>query len=368
MIAPISTQTRASDRPIEDANHDDFQRNSFALRIATTLIERKSSESIVVGLYGQWGEGKSSVINLIKQKLSASSDKVVFTIFNPWQFPNENQLVKYFFTQLAQEIEKAALLPQPNPPQQVNRLKKLVSWGNEKTTKPLQTKGETIAELLSTYTKPFTGLVNVDISGVVENHLPDLEKLRERIEDKIKASGKRIVVIIDDVDRLEKKQIQAIFRLVKLTADFRQTAYLLAFDDAMVARAIGEIFETSSEADAGNRALLAGQNFLEKIIQVPLRLPRARPDALLKFCLARVQEVLTEMGVELTTEENERLGSSLRDALLPRLKTPRLAVRYANAIAFSLPLVKGEVNTVGFSNYGSYERVLSRIVSVCGPS
>lgn len=346
MTAPISTQTRASDRPIEDASHDDFQRNPFALRIAKILIERKSPESIVVGLYGKWGEGKSSVINLIKEKLNASSDKVIFTVFNPWRFPNEEQLVKYFFTQLAQEIEKATPPPPSNPQQNDNWFQKAVNWSDDKTTKSLQTRGETIAELFSTYTKPFTGLVNVDLSGVVESHLPDLEKLRERIEAKITASGKRIVVIIDDVDRLEKKQVQAIFRLVKLTADFQQTSYLLAFDDVMVARAIGEMFESGDEGETKSAAERAGQNFLEKIIQVPLRLPRARPDDLLLFCWSRLQEALNETGITLSESEQGRLGDAMRSGVLPRLTTPRLAVRYANALQFGLPLLQGEVNPV----------------------
>lgn len=345
MASPINTQTRASDRPIDDANHDDFQRNPFALRIAKILIERQSPESIVVGLYGKWGEGKSSVINLIKKKLTSSSDKVIFTVFNPWRFPNEEQLVKYFFTQLAQEIEKASS-PPSDPQQKDGVLEKAMNWSDEKTTKPLQTRAETIAELFSTYTKPFTSLVNVDVSGVIESHLPDLEKLRERIEAKITASGKRIVVIIDDVDRLEKKQVQAIFRLVKLTADFQQTSYLLAFDDVMVARAIGEMFESGDEGETKSAAERAGQNFLEKIIQVPLRLPRARPDDLLLFCWNRLQEAISETGMTVSEQEQNRLGDALRSGILPRLTTPRLAVRYANALQFGLPLLEGEVNTV----------------------
>jgi hypothetical protein len=347
MTAPLNTQTRASDRPIEDANHDDFQRNPFALRIAKTLIERKSPESIVVGLYGKWGEGKSSVINLIKKVLTASSGKVVYMVFNPWRFPNEDQLIKYFFTQLAQEIERAIPLLQNNPSQQQdNWYSKISDWGDKRTTKTLQTRTETIAELFSTYTKPFTGLVNIDVSGVIESHLPDLEKLRERIEAKIKASGKRIVVIIDDVDRLEKKQIQAIFRLVKLTADFQQTAYLLALDDVMVARAIGEMFESGEEDGAKAGAERAGYSFLEKIIQVPLRLPRARPDDLLQFCWNRLQEALNDAGITLLESEQERLGDALRFGVLSQLTTPRLAVRYANAVQFGLPLLHGEVNPV----------------------
>jgi len=347
MATPINTQTRASDRPIDDADHDDFQRDPFALRIAQTLIDRRSEENIVIGLYGKWGEGKSSVLNLIKKSLLKVNDKVIFMTFNPWRFPDESQLINYFFNQLAQEIEKA-MPPTQNAAlvQDPNWLDKTLERGQKKFTKPLQTKGETLAELFATYSKPFTGLVGIDLSEVIGGHLPDLEELRNRIEAKIQASGKRVIVIIDDIDRLEKKQIQAIFRLVKLTADFKQTAYLLAFDDEMVARAIGEMFESGDNKVGELAATSAGHNFLEKIIQVPLRLPLANPNDLLDFCWARLTEALNDSSTSLDANEREHLADSLRSAILSRLTTPRQAVRYANAVQFGLPLLQGEVNTV----------------------
>lgn len=328
MSTPIERDTRATDRPISDPAHDDFERALFAGRIAETLISRRSPDSIVVGLYGRWGEGKSTVLNFIRRAIGKVPDKVVVLNFNPWRFPDENQLLVSFFGALAELID----------------------------TK-LHTKGERAASLFSKYFVPLipsvsAGPVSVDVgkglgelSGKIQ---PDIDELRERIEKLIGKSGKRIVIILDDIDRLEKKQIQAVFRLVKLTADFKQTAYLLAFDDKMVSRAIGEMFESGTETTADGRTLQAGQSFLEKIIQVPLRLPRARPKALLDFCFSRVNESLADAGIRIDKAEQARFVAAFRDGLLARLATPRLAVRYANTISFSLPILKDEVNAVDF--------------------
>ena len=323
---PIDAETRASGGPVEDPDHDDFERVKYAQRIAETLSKRRSKKSIVVGLYGKWGEGKSSVLHFIRRSLTESSEEIVVLNFNPWRFSDETQLLVNFFGELAKTIGQNLL----------NRKQRAV-------------------KSLSTYIAPLVpsvslGPASMDVGKSFEALLkmaqPEVDEQKKRVETLINESGKRVVVIIDDIDRLEKSQIQAVFRLVKLTADFDHTSYLLSFDDEMVARAIGEVFAPNADDATGSRTLLAGQSFLEKIIQVPLRLPLARPDDLLQFCWGRLMEAFTETETVLSGEEQEQLVSALRSAILPRLTTPRLAVRFANAVQFALPLLRGEVNTV----------------------
>ena len=67
--------------------------------------------------------------------------------------------------------------------------------------------------------------------------------------------------MIDDIDRLDRTETQAIFKLVKLSASFNHTSYVLAFDDEIVAAAIGEKY--------GQGGLEAGRAFLEKISGPP---------------------------------------------------------------------------------------------------
>lgn len=349
---------RATDIPLSDAGQDEFQRAAFAERLAQTLLAPTHTASIVVGLYGKWGEGKSTVLNFIKQHLLALPDQALVVSFNPWLFPDETQLLHNFFAQLAQEIEGPA--PEEEaPPTEPNLIERVENWFTKKikqTDKPLHTRQETLTKLVTDYAGGIS-YAGLSLSKVISALLPappNLEQLRQRIEEKITASGKQIVVMVDDMDRLEKAQIQAMFRLVKLTANFRHTSYLLAFDDVMVARAIGELFAAGADATSAD-ALSAGQNFLEKIVQVPLRLPRARQQDLWDYCRARTQEALGDTQTELDSEQAHRTGQAvhtqrfddlLRRGVLPRLTTPRLAIRYANAIRFSLPLLRGEVNTV----------------------
>jgi KAP family P-loop domain len=166
-----------------------------------------------------------------------------------------------------------------------------------------------------------------------------LEKLRKRISSALRETNKKLVILIDDIDRLEKSEIQALFRLIKLSADFENVVYVLAFDDAMVAAALGERFASDPA-----KHFVAGQNFLEKIVQVGLNLPPSTPEALQEYTFDLINRILVTSQVPFTRDQANALAVNFQRGILPRLKTPRMANRYANALEFSLTLLRGEVN------------------------
>jgi hypothetical protein len=125
---------------------------------------------------------------------------------------------------------------------------------------------------------------------------------------------------------------------VKLTADFENTAYVLAFDDDMVAAALQERYGVSRPG--------AGRAFLEKIIQIPLHLPAADPIALRQFCFEGVDQALEESGVELAEQQAQEFARHFVSAFEARLRTPRMAKLYTNILSFSLPILRGEVHPV----------------------
>lgn len=297
-----------ADKPISKEVQDRFQRFNFSKRIAETIIQRKSEESIVFGLFGAWGEGKSSVINFIDGVLK--EDQNIITIhLNPWRYTDEESLLHNFFARIAKALDKE-----------------------------LSTNKEKVASFIDKYGgfSKFLNIDNKDISRAIAD--TKLEDFKERVDGFLSESSQRLVIFIDDIDRLDKHEISVLFRMIKLTADFAKTVYILSFDESMVAAAIGERF--------GNGDISAGENFLEKIIQVPLTIPKAQPEALKKFCFGLLNSAIESNQIEIEQQEIERFVHRFSSNLLDRLDTPRLAVRYSNTLSFSLPLLYKEVNTV----------------------
>ncbi|AEW00157.1 hypothetical protein A4D02_28510 [Niastella koreensis] len=305
------------DSPISSKAADRFQRYNFAHRIAQVVSSGKYSTSLVVGIYGKWGEGKTSVMNCIQQEIG---DKAVVINFNPWLYNEEKQLIKSFFSSIATALGQ-----------------KLVN------------KQERALEFLGDYADSIGSLVNLAVPGlgilfgagkkVSEKLRKDsVEALKKKVDDLIIEANSNFVIFIDDIDRLDIQEVQAVFKLVKLVGDFPRTAYVLSFDDDMVAAALAPKY--------AGELKISGYNFLEKIIQMPLHLPKASNQALRKYAIDLLNDTLSYLKIDLTDKEGNEFISKFDKGFLPALTNPRLAVRYANTVGFSIPLLLGEVNII----------------------
>ncbi|MGL1889921.1 MAG: KAP family NTPase [Reichenbachiella sp.] len=298
----------SSDKPVVLKTDDRFQRYDFSKRIADSILSRNNDDGIVIGIYGAWGEGKTSILNFIHEELK-SHESILTIQLNPWRYGDEETMLKNFFHKIAESLGKE-----------------------------LENKKEKLGTFISKYGS-IGGIFGLDASSIGKSMADiDLENLKNRIDEFLKESQCKLVIIVDDIDRLDKSEIFSIFKLVKLTADFSNTTYLLSFDEQMVASAIGSRF------GQGNQK--SGENFLEKIIQVPLKVPQAQPEALKQYCFELVDKAINESGLELSKDEVRRFVSEFSENVLIKLKTPRFAVRYGNTLSFSIPLLKDEVSHV----------------------
>jgi len=97
----------SSDIPVQLETEDKFQRYSFAKRISTSIISNTSADCITYGIYGEWGEGKSSIINFIEKELTSS--RILNFKYNPWRFTDENTMITHFFFALAKIYDKSVV-------------------------------------------------------------------------------------------------------------------------------------------------------------------------------------------------------------------------------------------------------------------
>jgi predicted KAP-like P-loop ATPase len=312
-MATESQQFYSSDRPITSHENDRFDRWPFAQRIAETIARRRETNSLVIGIYGPWGDGKTSVLRLMEEAFKGD-ETIVVMYFNPWLFESESQLIVSFFRSLSDALGKKL----QKRARQIGRV--------------LEQYGASLSAVSIPFVKP--GEAAREIGKVLSTvRLEDLKKRFQRLLDNAKS---RVVVLIDDIDRLEPREIQAIFKLVKLSGDFEKIAYVLAFDDDVVAKALGEKYGSED----------SGREFLEKIIQVPLHLPPVGRTALRKLTFEGINAILNEHGFQLTKEEAHEFTTGFVSGLEVRLETPRQAKRYSNALTFCMPLLKGEVHPV----------------------
>lgn len=320
-----------SDQAIKNLDEDLFDRKHFSKRIAQLIANRSEKESIVIGIHAPWGEGKTSVLNMIVKSLDEHLHKenktllnghIILLKFNPWRFSDETQLLENFFFALANKLEER-----------------------------IETKGEKLAELVKTYSWVTTPLdaVKINLFGAADANIKvsealkkiaeakpkaDVNELKKRIEKILDESDKKIVVIMDDIDRLDKEEIQAIFRLVKLSADFPNTIYILSFDIERVAEALAEKYGSEE----------AGQSFLEKIIQLSLPLPPLTSKKLINLTFNEINKLLADNKIELPKKRDADWSYFFVTTFGKYLKSPRLVKKYINNLWFAIPQTKDELN------------------------
>ncbi|HEX72194.1 MAG TPA: hypothetical protein ENN65_02650, partial [Candidatus Hydrogenedentes bacterium] len=241
------------DLPITKVNEDLYERGHFARHLASCLLLPEGAPSIVVGIEGKWGEGKTSCINMIRQILSENKEKPIIVDYAPWLISTLDSLIEGFFVQLAATVGTS-----------VKGVRATTA-----TTKILQFAKMLAPIKLVPGVEPWGSIVERIISSVGNAtqagiNLMDLS-LQARKEDLQQHLGKLrrpIVVIIDDIDRLPPEHVRTVFQMLKAVTDFPRVAYLVAYDPDPVFQALSY------------NGIYDGRLYLEKLVQVSYPIPR----------------------------------------------------------------------------------------------
>ena len=332
-----------TDVALTDPKLDKFKRFPFAQKVAEIISSLKDPDGIIIGIYGKWGEGKSTVLNFIEKELTEKNENknIICVRFNPWYFRDEVTLIKSFFDTLGNSIDEY-ICPEKKGIKKF--FYKIYIWIIRK---------KKCAKILNKYSDLLCGIEFQNISPEkwlkgVSKFLSnkEIEEIKVDIIKRLKKVGKRFIVFIDDIDRLDKNEIQTVFKLIKLCADFNYIVYIVAFDEEMVASAIGEKYSSNNKEPEKDKE--SGKDFIEKIIQIPLRLPKLDRTSLLNLCLECVQFSLKISNIKLSEEQNNEFLEHFSTGFSTTLKTPRMCKRYGNAIVSTLLMIKDEVNIVDF--------------------
>lgn len=250
------------DNPIQDPEEDILGRNDVAESFVRHVLELDVSEGAVVGVFGPWGSGKTSFINLARKKFEERGNPVFD--FNPWMFSGTEQLVQRFFTELSSEFNLHV---------------------NNNTLAKIGEISKWLALIVSFFWDSRISRLMKEFGEALQDGKKEIKGQREKISKALKREFKehRGIVVLDDVDRLTTDEIRTIFKLVRLTANFPNLVYIVACDRFRVEEALGENG-------------LSGRDYLEKIFQLPYNLPEA-PDQILQEqikksvrAIARVEE------------------------------------------------------------------------------
>ncbi|MBA2868865.1 P-loop NTPase fold protein [Methanococcus maripaludis] len=461
----MSDNSILKDEPISNFKDDLLGRGSFSRSLADRIMYADcENESLVIGLYGQWGSGKSSIINLMLEhidecdrpcpnllprnspiykyliygppmknlwnefgELFAKTQNIklvlklclrsislpvillwtfFYTIysfmlntyylaylslvamgyitinilyysnitdypynrlsnefkyyatikFEPWNYYGKKELISNFFEQLSISIRK-------NEPRHVYR----------KILPLINAYSEIIGAQLETFGIPYvTPLIKQFSKSTSE---PTLEEQKINLMTELKNLNHKIVVIIDDIDRLPKSEIVEIFQLIKAVADFPNLVYVLSFDKGIIASALCdvqsipemnhdllgvEISEKSIQSGSSIPNVSTGYKYIEKMIPVYFEIPEIDKNTLLHALNRKINSIDNDNYYIVNEEEFNQLWDS---GLKYFFKNIRDVIRFSNLFIFNYPFIHKDVDIYDFISLTAIQTCMPELYS-----
>lgn len=301
-----------SDQPISDNSEDKLYFGAYVAQIAQGVMTKKS-KSYSIAIVSTWGDGKTSFMNLLKNELEKHDD-IVLIEFNPRHSASVANIQSDFFALLTHSLLKYHT---------------------------------NLLYILSRYVSALGIKSNGFIVGV-ENWFvkPNSLKERERMDRIMREIGKKLVVFIDDFDRLTRDEILEIFKLIDNNAAFPNTNFITAFDKQYVESVLNIYGQKDSNA------------YSDKFFTLQFHLPLRSDLTYLSYMVDLIAENTTLDIVQL-----RELIYSKKLLFAPRIHNMRDAKRFANLFIQDYTTTVGEVflldymliSLIKFAHYDEYK-------------
>jgi hypothetical protein len=236
-----------------------------------------------IGVFGDWGSGKSSLMKMVEEKYTDQKDTLVIK-FNGWLFEGYDDTKTVLMGSIVDEIIRKRTLSEKAIKLGAKLLKKIdvfkvsstaLKYGLSYLTMgpagiALASSTDVLSKLkeddYEKYIKEKKAEVNEDSEGTIRSNIQEFHKNFEDLiaETKIK----KIVVLIDDLDRCSTDTIIGTLEAIKLFLFTQKTAFILGADERLIKYAVRKRFP---EIQGDSTEI--GRDYLEKLIQYPIRIP-----------------------------------------------------------------------------------------------
>ncbi|TMN71293.1 KAP P-loop protein [Pseudoalteromonas sp. S1727] len=286
-----------SDQPIVNKNLDLLNLDQQVKNFSEHILNAKESSELVFGVDGSWGVGKTSLINLLQENLEQHKNLVVCR-FEPLRYSSNTNITNMLITEITAAIQKKYFTPE-------------------------------LKSAASRYSRLIKGNASISFFGLKLSFSPTndtIEDLLADIDDALGQLDLRIVIIIDDLDRLDPKSINNVLYATKQSFKLSRATYVLCYDTENI---IGEHDDKSK-----------AREFLEKFVSVKLNILIDTKD-LTQFLRNNWQsderlELFSAEIMEKVSSVLEELASLLEGknayAYLPLLGNFRKVKRFINSI------------------------------------
>lgn len=303
-----------------DVDYDFLHRDIIIEHIYNSILNVKADNSFVIGINGAWGSGKTTTVNIVKEKIknNINNKDLILNDFNPWIYDNPQNMM-------------------------VGLLKSILNEADI-TSNPLE------------HEKIFKSLINVIFKKAgfddtfVNNffyNLDTVEKIKDELDDFLEFNQKRVVLFVDNLERAEADNIIFLFKLIGQVFDLKRITYVIIYDEDR----LKDIFSDKLKID---------YHYIEKIIQQNISIPPIQQELLLNVCRVCIEKLLIFYG-----EKNLEEYRLIVNLIVSEVKDLRMLKRFLNTVVtetFAVPHYLSKytlfaLNTIKFFDENLYYNI-----------
>jgi len=336
-----------ADRPISGPEEDALERDRFVTRFMDAIIDTKSRRStgVIVGITGPWGSGKSSVLQLLSKKILLSYPTAIVFRFDPWLVRGRDELLTFFFRDFTAQLESRS--------------------EDRRDLRKLAASIAKYADALSSIAKEANSTAGGGLSfaswllKLFSDEDDTLEGLKTRLRFQLNNVRAPIVILIDELDRVEDDEVRAVAQLVRAILDLPRISYVLAYDNDRVVEALG-FAPSLSRKERKDR----GRAYLEKIVQHSIALPISNKSVLRRLFNTEIDNLIAA-GVPLEKDDPENRYNSIIDILFDGIvETLRDIKRIVGQFRILESMTRDEVDTIDVLGFAALSAKRSDVVDV----
>ena len=274
---------------------------TYASIIANRLLNTNvANNSYAVGITGEWGVGKTTFLNAIKKTLDSKVDIVEF---NPWMCRTPDQVTNDFFALLRQQLS----------PKYSSLSKSIKEYARQVAALTISHRG-----------------ISLDLSNLTRE--TSLSEKKRELSLRFAALPNSVVIIIDDIDRLEREEVFEVLRLIRNTADLPNVMYLVAYDKEYITAVLEE------------RKIKDASSYLEKIFPVEVHMPKVE-DYLIWDRLREDFGSQNDLDDSFTEKLFKQFKSQDKEIILRVLDNYRRAKRFSRLYMLNARYIKAQCPT-----------------------
>ena len=306
------------DVPIQTIEQDKLGRPQFINTTAEIIKSLRGANNRLL-LDGDWGSGKTSIINCIEHIISTEKSNIIFCRVNPWS----NNTREKFVTALIGELEDFC----------------------QNTSPSFSISSKLSRNLLATLESLSVGYFTFNFPKYDSNITNNIDHLSTQL----KLKKNRLVFVIDDLDRLSKSQILDILSVVYLFSQCNNLIFILVANKNKVEEILTEqkdpcYVENNPPTAASVRQTKYYENYLDKMISNTIQIPSIYPESLRLLAFELLKPIFKDLKV---TPFNEDESESFPLTCFDNVRTvKRVLITFSNAL--HQPQLKGEVNLLHF--------------------